>query len=122
MDLANDYSKEFPMAYIKQSHFSVLPESFRWLISNKKYTEAEDVIKRIAKINGREPPKACLKKLYDITQKLEKENTTVKIYTLKDIFKDGELLKKSCILWTSWCVYYDVTKTRALRTLTVAHT
>jgi hypothetical protein len=91
------------MAHTKHSHFSVIPESFRWLISNKKYAEAEDVIKRIAKINGRETPKACLKKLYDITQNLE-EKTTGKIYTIRDIVTNRELLKKSCILWTSWYV------------------
>ena len=36
-------------------HFFFMPESARWLHSQKKYARAEEVLKKIAKINNRDP-------------------------------------------------------------------
>lgn len=79
----------------------ILPESFRWLVSNNKVADAEKVIKHIAKINGRETPKSCIDRLNNIV-KTEDLTTKVKTHTLIDVLKSRDLLKKSFFLWTSW--------------------
>ena len=79
---------------------SILPESFRWLVSNNKILEAENVIKHIAKINGRPVPKVCIEKLNSLTK--SKEQTVGKTHTLLDILRNRSLLKKSFLIWSSW--------------------
>lgn len=83
------------------SSFSILPESFRWLVSNNKVADAEKVIIHIAKINSRETPKSCIERLNN-TVKSEDLTTQVKTHTLLDILKSRDLLKKSFFLWSSW--------------------
>ncbi|XP_062619785.1 solute carrier family 22 member 4-like [Saccostrea cucullata] len=79
----------------------IIPESFRWSLANNKFMEAENAIKRIASINSRETPKACIKRLYDITEE-EKGQNKHKNHTVIDILKNRRLLKNSFLLWTSW--------------------
>ena len=79
--------------------FSVLPESFRWLVSHYKTERAETVIARIASINGQRRPDVS--KLIEITRK-EAEVKEDKRYSLLDIFSDRTLLKHSILLWFIW--------------------
>nr|XP_042896300.1 beta-alanine transporter [Parasteatoda tepidariorum] len=55
-------------------YWNVVSESPRWLISQKRYDEARDVILKIAEINGFNPnPNSLLKKLQDMGDKIDRE-------------------------------------------------
>jgi hypothetical protein len=78
---------------------SVVPESFRWLVSHFKTKDAEIVIERIAYINGRQKPDVT--KLIEIIQK-EAEVESDKKYSILDIFRNATLAKHSFFLWFIW--------------------
>lgn len=79
--------------------YSVVPESFRWLVSHYKTKQAEVVIARIAAVNGKKKPDVT--KLIEITRK-EEEMKQDKKYSILDIFRHKSLMKHSFLLWFIW--------------------
>ncbi|XP_033760155.1 solute carrier family 22 member 5-like [Pecten maximus] len=76
----------------------IIPESFRYLVSHNRIEEAEDVIRRMARMNGRPVPD--LKRLRFLTE--EDMKTDDKKYTIKDLVFHRTLLKQTCLLGVGW--------------------
>lgn len=89
--------------------FGLVPESFRWLVSHDRLPEAESVINRIARINGRPAPD--LGSLVDITRAEVKANKR-QIYSIRDLFSSWFLFRTTVLLAIGWfCssyVYYAI--------------
>ena len=77
-----------------------VPESFRWLVTNRRYEEAETVIDKVAKMNGHAKP--------DISHMIEQakleEKQTTKHYSVIDLFKTRENVIKTLALLFIWFV------------------
>lgn len=84
-----------------------VPESFRWLVSNKQYDRAEAVVKKMARINKAEVPN--LNEIKKITLTEETDN---KKYTVLDLFRGKYLIKNTllhAVMWfTCGYVYYAI--------------
>jgi len=83
-----------------------IPESPRWLISQKRIVEAEAILKRAVKVN----------KGMDMEQlniKLETKEETSHKANILDLFKTPNILKNTLIQYANWftasCVYYALT-------------
>ncbi|XP_071954784.1 organic cation transporter protein-like [Antedon mediterranea] len=85
--------------------FPFVPESPRWLITQKRYKEATDILKKMAKGNGRELPSE-----FSDPDELEKtmmkseEEGDMKRHTIVDLFRTPNLRKKSLNLFYNWMV------------------
>ena len=81
-------------------YFRFVPESFRWLITKGRYTEAVAIINRVSQTNGREAP--------DVTAiieqtKLESESLDAKHhYTVLDMFRTKTNIIKSTAMLFIW--------------------
>ncbi|XP_021376637.1 solute carrier family 22 member 8-like isoform X2 [Mizuhopecten yessoensis] len=89
--------------------WGLVPESFRWLVSHNRLPEAEAVINRIARTNGKPAPD--LGELGEVA-KLEVKKDQRRIYSIKDLFSSLFLVKTTLLLALSWfCssyVYYAI--------------
>ncbi|XP_071956984.1 organic cation transporter protein-like [Antedon mediterranea] len=93
-----------------------IPESVRWLISQKRFDEAEDLIKECAKVN-----KVSLEELPDNLfeeQKLEMEKAEHDVtYTVVDLFRTPNLRIKTIHILYNWLVislvYYGLSLSTA---------
>lgn len=73
----------------------VLPESPRWLISQGRFEEAEEVFRKAAKLNGKQlPTKLQFKK--SIGEKVS--------YSFVDLLRTPNIRKQTIILWYCWFV------------------
>ncbi|XP_028415937.1 organic cation transporter protein-like [Dendronephthya gigantea] len=79
----------------------VLPESFRWLITQKKFEKAKQVVTRIVSFNKLEFPHQVFN---DVVEKstTEEKKFIVKKYTIIDMFRYRVLRKRSIILAWIW--------------------
>ncbi|XP_071957018.1 organic cation transporter protein-like [Antedon mediterranea] len=96
--------------------YPFVPESPRWLVSQRRYKEATDILKKMAKTNGTDlPPEFSdpveLEKLVRINEyifykKVKKDNTITisKRHTFVDLFRTPNLRKKSLNLLFNWMV------------------
>ncbi|XP_060063863.1 solute carrier family 22 member 21-like [Ylistrum balloti] len=76
----------------------ITPESFRYLVSHNKIDEAEEIIRRMARTNGRPVPD--LKRLRFLAE--EDIKTKEKKHTIKDLLMDRTLFKRTCLLGVGW--------------------
>ncbi|XP_060063859.1 organic cation/carnitine transporter 2-like [Ylistrum balloti] len=76
----------------------IMPESFRYLVFHNRIPEAEETIRRMARINGRPVPD--LKRLRFLAE--EDIKTKEKTHTIKDLLMDRTLLKRTCLLGVGW--------------------
>lgn len=75
-----------------------IPESFRWLIANKKVEKAEEIIRKIARINNVSVPDTSkLAFLVDNSVTDDKKK-----YTYLDIILNAEHMKKTVLLAVVW--------------------
>ncbi|XP_021376640.1 solute carrier family 22 member 4-like [Mizuhopecten yessoensis] len=88
----------------------LMPESFRWLISNNKQEAAFDVIQRVAKFNG--SPIRDIKALKIRMDTDVDEPSTNKVYTIRDMFSTAKLAKMTFLHIVSWLAcgygYYGI--------------
>ena len=77
-----------------------MPESFRWLVSHRRFDCARHVIERIAKINGVAVPD--LSELEKVA--LNDEATDSRTYTILDLVKTREVRKNTLLLSVIWWV------------------
>ncbi|XP_029955554.1 solute carrier family 22 member 13-like [Salarias fasciatus] len=83
-----------PLLIVLGIYFWILPESARWLITRRRKDEAIRLIRKTAKINGRDVPE-------DLLDKLEYDGTT-KGGNLLDIFRKSYLRKRALIMSFVW--------------------
>ncbi|XP_071143321.1 solute carrier family 22 member 6-A-like [Mytilus edulis] len=79
--------------------FCLIPESYRWLVSNKKINEGHDVMARVAKINHAPiPDKDKFLKIMETWGDVADRRT----YSVFDIVKHRKLLKTMLLLSVCW--------------------
>ncbi|CAH1793800.1 unnamed protein product [Owenia fusiformis] len=79
-----------------------LPESPRWLIARGRYQEAEDICRRIAKINKVACPKDfTLKDEVMIKQENSNEKNENKV-SVFDLFRTPNMRKRTLVIWVQW--------------------
>ncbi|GJQ86218.1 hypothetical protein Trydic_g8919 [Trypoxylus dichotomus] len=88
------------------SYHWLVPESVRWLLSQKRYKEAQEILTKAAKVNMKEISHTTLEKL---TQPAEEERREPLIH----VFKSNILLLRlvnACFCWiTSTFLFYGLT-------------
>ncbi|XP_033739920.1 organic cation transporter protein-like [Pecten maximus] len=88
------------------SYWFVIPESPRWLISQKRYSEADKIIERAARVNKKPLPPSLMK----VNQEKDEKEADGRIWHL---FSNKVLLSRTLIVYFNWAVvsmiYYGVT-------------
>ena len=74
-----------------------IPESFRWLFTKARYDDAELVIDKVARMNGRQKPD--ISKIIDQAKLEEKEK---QYYSAVDLFKTKDSVIKTLALLFIW--------------------
>ncbi|QQP36858.1 Solute carrier family 22 member 15like, partial [Caligus rogercresseyi] len=91
-------------------YFPFMDESFRWLLSKKRYAEAETVLRRIARINGRTFPEDLSR--FKVMRKDANDDST-KEESFFDLFRSSSMRFRSIVLYYAWFVasllYYGIT-------------
>ncbi|XP_045592853.1 beta-alanine transporter isoform X2 [Procambarus clarkii] len=86
----------------------VLPESPRWLLANGRLSEAEKIMKKMARVNGKvlSPDyMANLRRKYEVEKYLsgqEQGSMTQRTYGVLDLFKTPNLCRKTLIVTFIW--------------------
>ncbi|VDI60528.1 MFS transporter, OCT family, solute carrier family 22 (organic cation transporter), member 4/5 [Mytilus galloprovincialis] len=75
----------------------IIPESFRWLVANYKVDRAKKIIERMARINKKPVPD--LSKIDFLSKSISNDG---KKYTIGDVLKNRDLLKKTVLLGVGW--------------------
>ncbi|CAI5445911.1 unnamed protein product [Caenorhabditis angaria] len=89
------------------SYWWLVPESLRWLVSKQYYEKADKVLRKAAKINGKEIPD-------EWWDDLDKSNSEEKCenLTTADLFRTKEVRKRTLVLFFVWptisMVYYGI--------------
>lgn len=84
-------------------YFSIIPESYRWLVSVNRIDDAHDVIKKIGKMNRRPvPKKEELYKVVKSANRIEKGRKR----TFLDVFRNRYLFRTTVLLGICWQVIY----------------
>jgi len=74
---------------------SLIPESVRWLMTHGKTTQAEKILRRVAKTNKKEMPDEGLGLPED-------QKSTQQEAGFMDLFGSRSMTKKTVISWISW--------------------
>ena len=98
-------------------YFREIPESPRWLVQKRRFAEAKDILKKIAKANGNELPddEEVVKMLENLDEASEEATEENKVLTtsekLKEAFQEIEILfatpqlrKRTLNIFYSWLV------------------
>ena len=98
-------------------YFREIPESPRWLVQKKRFVEARDILKKIAKTNGNEVPDddQLLKMLEQLEEKDSSENNENQQKSVSDklkeafqelaiLFETPQLRKRTLNIFFSWLV------------------
>ncbi|KJH47186.1 transporter, major facilitator family protein [Dictyocaulus viviparus] len=97
-------------AFLFLSYWWLVPESARWLVSQRKFEEANKVLQRAAKVNNVSLPEKWWEQL-DIDSD-SSERKSVKKYKLWDLFKTPVLRKRTLVTFFLWpvvsMVYYGM--------------
>ncbi|KAG1697399.1 Carcinine transporter [Nymphon striatum] len=80
---------------LKSNVHRLIPESVRWLLSQKRFTEAEAILRKIAKTNGKEIPDNVIQAMKDTKQKTEQPN-------ISELFKTPNMRKKTLVIMICW--------------------
>ncbi|XP_043914119.1 solute carrier family 22 member 6-B-like [Protopterus annectens] len=89
----------------------LIPRSARWLLAKNRTTEALDLLKKAADMNGRNLPETAL--LYAANAQTEvEEKKSDRNYTMFDLVRTPEIKKRSFVLFYIWfvnvLVYYGL--------------
>ncbi|RUS78294.1 hypothetical protein EGW08_013929, partial [Elysia chlorotica] len=82
-----------------------VPESLRYLTVKGRLTEAEAVMARIAKTNGKTLPPLTSAILQGVAEKEKEIRIKAAHYTYKDIFTNYQTTKITIILCFEWCTF-----------------
>lgn len=97
-------------AFFFISYWWLVPESARWLVTQRRFEQADKVLRRAAKMNGATLPEKWWEQL-DTECESAGEKTTKK-YKLWDLFKTPVLRKRALVTFFLWpvvsMVYYGM--------------
>ena len=94
-------SKHLYKIFLTNHSSRFLPESFRWLIAQKRFDKAEAVVTKIVKFNDLEFPRDIFDDVVE-KNKTEEKNPASNKYTIIDLFRFRVLRKRSVILAWIW--------------------
>lgn len=77
---------------------SIVQESARWLVTKKRYEDADHVIQRIASVNGKHSPDTS--KIMTEASSADAEKSTN--YTVIDLFKSNDMTKNTLGMLFIW--------------------
>nr|CAD7451942.1 unnamed protein product [Timema tahoe] len=86
----------------------VLPESPRWLLARGRYEEAEKILKKMARVNGKSLPAnymVHLKRKYQVERYVQQkavEKEKSRQYGVLDLFRTPNLRRKTLIITFIW--------------------
>lgn len=81
-----------------------LPESPRWLLMKDRLEEANDILKSIAKMNGKELPEEYTMKLQkQVRAQKEKGNKAEKNPSVFALCRTPNMRLKTCLITLNWC-------------------
>lgn len=99
--LALASSVPFTLYYL---YWLVLPESPRWLLMRERLEEANNILKTIAKVNGKELPEEYTiklrKRVLELTEKHDTVKTTANVFAL---CHTPNMRLKTCLITLNWC-------------------
>ena len=76
------------------SFFSFTPESVRWLLKKGRVSEAREVLRKVARLNGKDMPDEAL--LLPNDEKVER------LGDLRDLFISMKMTHKTFASWLMW--------------------
>ena len=79
----------------------LIPESVRWLVSQKKYQKAEKILKVAAKFNKREIPEDSLG-CRDLEMTQIRQEDTTKRFTIIDMVRTPQIRRRTLVLSYVW--------------------
>ncbi|XP_070192101.1 solute carrier family 22 member 13-like isoform X2 [Littorina saxatilis] len=79
----------------------VIPESFRWLATKGRLDEAEAVLERVARINGRAKPRDVRKRLQQVAEE-ERRTGQGRRYTYLDVYRGWRMAVTTLVLNGVW--------------------
>ncbi|KFM70941.1 Organic cation transporter 1, partial [Stegodyphus mimosarum] len=84
--------------------WKLIPESPSWLISQDKYTEATEIMKRISKINGKKAHEGneLLQKIQKLGDKIKKQKDGEDQHSPLDFFRYPTLRKRFLLVTICW--------------------
>ncbi|XP_022920051.2 beta-alanine transporter [Onthophagus taurus] len=89
--------------FVLFSFWCLLPESPRWLLAQSKFSAADSVISKIAKINGKPLPTNYINLLkIKIAEEQRKKPRSKKSYGISDLFRTPNLRWKTIIITFIW--------------------
>lgn len=87
-------------------YFWILPESVRWLLAEKRFEEAENVVRKAAHVNKVYLPE------HVFAREISKGNVPSQRHTVVDLLRTPNMRKKSLIMFFEWfvasLVYYGL--------------
>lgn len=85
-----------PPAQIQTFSFfiSLTPESVRWLLKKGRVSEAREILRKVARLNGKEIPDEALQ--------LPNDEKVERLGDLRDLFISGKMAHKTLASWLMW--------------------
>ncbi|KAJ8978569.1 hypothetical protein NQ317_012093 [Molorchus minor] len=83
-------------------HWWTLPESPRWLLAQGRYKEAEKILHKMARINGKVIEKDYISKFCSSRSVSKRNNTEHQTYGIRDLFSSNNLRWKTIIITLLW--------------------
>ena len=93
--LKRAYCRHYPFVYNLFSH-SFTPESIRWYLKKGRVDNATEVLRKVAKVNGKEMPDAALK--------LPNDEKKERLGDFRDLFSSVKMAHKTLLSWLMWSV------------------
>lgn len=88
-------------AVLNFCYWKLIPESPRWLLSQNRVTEANDVLKQIARVNGVPPPERLLSDLERVQKKLAEEKAAA-VASAMDVLRMPKIRSNFLIITFCW--------------------
>ena len=86
-------SRQYPFIYNLYFH-SFTPESIRWYLKKGRVSDAMNVLRKVAKVNGKEMPDAALK--------LPNDEKKERLGDFRDLFSSAKMAHKTLLSWLMW--------------------
>lgn len=85
-------------------YWFVLPESPRWLLMRERFEEANNILKDIARVNGKElPGEFTIKLQKQILEQKEKGFKEAKTPSVFALCRTPNMRLKTCLITLNWC-------------------
>ena len=82
---------------------SLLPESHRWLLTKKRFVEAEAVVQKITRFNNKEFPREIFDEVVESIETIDTETLKPTTnYTIIDLFRIPVLRYRTLVMALVW--------------------